>query len=92
MLDKMMNNKYLIPIILSLFTYVSLCFQDVLPANNIFSLLVLVLIIYFYKNNILKKSEYNKDILIFSLFFAVILIAGRILYNFRYSATDSFWN
>lgn len=92
MLDKIKNNSFILPIILSIFTYISLCYQDIIPINNIFSIFVLILIIYFYKNNLLKKSEYNRDILIFSLFFAVILISGRILYNFRYSATDSFWN
>lgn len=91
MLDKIKKNKLIIPIILSVFTYVALCFQDVLPINNIFSIFVLILIIYFYKNNILKKNDYNRDILIISLFFAIILIAGRILYTFRYSPTDSFW-
>lgn len=92
MLDKIKNNSFILPIILSIFTYISLCYQDIIPINNIFSIFVLILIIYFYKNNLLKKSECNKDILIFSLFFAIILISGRILYNFRYSATDSFWN
>ena len=91
MFTKIKNNKYIIPIILSIFTYVSLCYQDIIPINNIFSIFVLILILYFYKNNILKKSEHSKDILLISLFFAIVLIAGRILYTFRYSATDSFW-
>lgn len=91
MLDKIKNNNYIIPIILSIFTYVSLCFQDVLPTNNIFSILILLFIIYFYKNNLLEKNEHSKDIMLISLFFAIILIAGRILYTFRYSVTDSFW-
>lgn len=39
MFDKMMNNKYLIPIILSVFTYISLCYQDIIPINNIFQYL-----------------------------------------------------
>ncbi len=57
MFDKMMNNKYLIPIILSVFTYISLCYQDIIPINNIFSIFVLLIIIYIYKHNLLEEKE-----------------------------------
>lgn len=91
MLSKIRNNDYIIPVILSIFTYIALCYQDVLPINNIFSIFIFIFIIYFYKNNLLKKSENRKSLLLLSIFFAVILIAGRILYTFRYSKVDSFW-
>ena len=57
MLDKIKNNSFILPIILSIFTYISLCYQDIIPINNIFSIFVLLIIIYIYKHNLLEEKE-----------------------------------
>lgn len=89
---KFYKNKKIIAVVFSIISYIALCYQDVLPINNIFSFFIFVIILLHYlKIDWCIKDKTNKDILIISIILSVILIAGRILYTFRYSANDSFF-
>lgn len=78
--EKLNSNNKVIKIIISIFIYAGLIFQDILPVYNILSILLFFLILYFifnYTKKITLKKE--KVILnIISIIFTMILLINMI--------------
>ena len=82
-LIKEVTNKKTIALLMSITIYISLCYQDILPAYNILSFLLIGVIYYAIINTNLNISC-KKEIGIISSIFSILLITGRILYYYRY--------
>ena len=89
MKEKLITNKKINVFIISLFIYVTLCFQDLLVPYNILSIFLFIIIYYaIYKTNL--NHIYKKEFSIISLVLSILLVLGRVLYNLRYdSVTNS---
>lgn len=91
MKEKLITNKKVQVFIISIFIYVTLCFQDLLVPYNILSIFLFIIIYYaIYKTNL--NHIYKKEFSIISLVLSILLVLGRVLYNLRYDSVANSLN
>ena len=83
--------KKIIPILFALITYLTLCKKNVLPLYDPLSwLLLLLLIMFYYKINLYNK-EFFKSSIIYAIIFSLFLSLGSIVYENILNAQASIW-
>ena len=85
------NQKWIIALILSLFTYVTFLYQLDFDHFHILSFALFALLFYFYNKVPLKDKKYQKASFCLALLFSIISILGTILYQYQMAPTLSVW-
>lgn len=88
---KFLYNKNILSFILALIVYISLYLQNYISNINSISLLLLLMLIIFFKNLNLYNKKFFKSCCVFSFIFSFLTIFGEIVYINLFEQNDSVW-
>ena len=88
-MKKVFTNKKVTSIVFAILVFIALCLQQVIQTYNPISWIIFIVLIILYN----KIDCYNKDFfrgsIVFSLFFALFLTFGKIVYANLYNSSIS---
>lgn len=91
-IKKVFTNKKVTSIVFAILVFIALCLQQVIQTYNPISWIIFIVLIILYN----KIDCYNKDFfrgsIVFSLFFALFLTFGKIVYANLYNSSVSVWD
>ena len=87
-LTKLCNSKVL-NVLMAIITYVAICLFGSIQAYDVISWFIFLgLVLLFYKTD-LNNRVLKKEIIFLSILFSIIIVYGNIVYNLKYSQTES---